>query len=523
MDKDMALIDVNLKSEGRVALKEFLPHKLAVGDEVDVYIARYEGPQGDVQLSHERARQEASWQYLNEAFRAQSPVDGVIVNQVKGGLTVDIRGTTAFLPGSQVDIRPSKDLSNFVGTTQQFIVLKIDGSRSNVVVSRRAVLEKNRFSGRQHLLATLEQGQHLDGVVKNLTDYGAFVDLGGIDGLLHITDIAWKRIQHPSEVLFIGQPIRVMVTRFNKETQRISLGMKQLEKDPWVNIMDRYKAGDKVHGVITNVTDYGAFVEMDEGLEGLVYVGDMLWCKKNVDPRQVVTSGQEIDAIILEIDTTKRRIALGLKQCTENPLERFSAKYPVGSEVEGEIKDVTEFGVLVRLPEGVDGAIHTSDLSWEPWEEVIHRYSVGNRVRMKVLGVNVAREMVGLGVKQLVEDPWAAQLSQWKKGQSVKGIVAKVLDQGIEIDLGNHVKTIIARNELSRNRADQNPQRFAVGDEVEARIVAIHPGTRHLVLSIKAQEFEEEREALAEYGVQNSGGSLGTLLEDALSAKVKKE
>jgi len=522
IDKDMALIDVNLKSEGRVPLKEFLPAKLAVGDEVEVYIDRYEGPQGDVQLSHERARQEAAWQQLSDSFHSKKPIDGIIINQVKGGLTVDIQGTIAFLPGSQVDIRPVKDLSHFIGTTQQFIVLKMDDSRSNVVVSRRAVLEESRASGRQHLLATLEQGQHLDGVVKNLTDYGAFVDLGGIDGLLHITDISWKRIQHPSEVLSVGQAIKVMVTRFNKETQRISLGMKQLEKDPWVNITERYKSGDRVYGVVTNVTDYGAFVEMDEGLEGLVYVGDMVWGKKNVDPRQVVSSGQEIEAMILEIDTAKRRISLGLKQCTENPLERFAAKHPVGTEVEGEIKDITEFGLLVHLPEGVDGAIHTSDLAWNATEDTLSRYSVGSRVKMKVLNINVAKEIIGLGVKQLSEDPWAIHFSQLKKGSSVKAVVSRILDQGIEVDLGNHIKTIIQRNELSRNRSEQNPQSFSVGDEVEGKIIAVNPDTHHIVVSIKAQEIEDEREVLAEYSSTEKGSSLGSLLEAAFDSKNKK-
>jgi small subunit ribosomal protein S1 len=522
IDKDMALIDVNLKSEGRVPLKEFLPAKLDVGDEVEVYIDRYEGPQGDVQLSHERARQEASWQQVSESFTGKKPIEGMIINQVKGGLTVDIQGTIAFLPGSQVDIRPVKDLSHFIGTTQQFIVIKVDGSRSNVVVSRRAVLEESRASGRQHLLETLEQGQHLDGVVKNLTDYGAFVDLGGIDGLLHITDIAWKRIQHPSEVLSVGQAIKVMVTRFNKETQRISLGMKQLEKDPWVNITERYKSSDHVHGVVTNVTDYGAFVEMDEGLEGLVYVGDMVWGKKNVDPRQVVSSGQEIEAMILEIDTTKRRISLGLKQCTENPLERFAAKNPIGSEVEGEIKDITEFGLLVHLPEGVDGAIHTSDLVWDSSEDVLSRYSVGSPIKMKVLNINVAKEIIGLGVKQLTKDPWAIHFSQLKKGSSVKATVCRILDQGIEVDLGNQIKTIITRNELSRNRSDQNPQQFAVGDEVEGKVITVNPDTHHIVLSIKAQEIDDEREVLAEYSSAEKGSSLGSLLEAVLESKNKK-
>jgi small subunit ribosomal protein S1 len=365
IDKDMALIDVDLKSEGRVPLKEFLPEKLSVGDIVDVYIDRYEGPQGDVQLSHERARQEAAWQYLSDSFHSRKPVEGTIINQVKGGLTVDIRGTIAFLPGSQVDIRPVKDLSHFLNVTDQFVVLKMDDARSNVVVSRRAVLEDNRSSGRQRLLATLEQGQRLKGTVKNITDYGVFVDLGGIDGLLHITDISWTRIKHPSEILKLNEEIEVMVTRLNKESQRISLGMKQLEKDPWLNITDRYKPGDKVQGEVSNVVEYGAFVRMDEGLEGLVHMGDMVWGKKTPNPHQVVKPEQRIEAMILDIDTTKRRISLGIKQCTENLLERFATEHPEGSEVEGEIQDITEFGLLVSLPGGLEGVVHQSDLSWE--------------------------------------------------------------------------------------------------------------------------------------------------------------
>lgn len=523
IDKDMALIDVNMKSEGRVPLKEF-SEKLSVGDVVDVYIDRYEGPQGDVQLSHSRARQEAAWQYLSDSYHSKRPIEGRIIASIKGGMKVDIQGTEAFLPGSQVDIRPVKDLNAFVDTTQQFIVLKMDDSRNNVVVSRRAVLEESRASGRQHLLSTLEQGQHLDGIVKNLTDYGAFVDLGGIDGLLHITDIAWKRIQHPSEVLSVGQLIKVMVTRFNKETQRISLGMKQLEKDPWLNINERYKPGDRVQGTITNVTDYGAFAEMDEGLEGLIYVGDMIWCKKNVDPRQIVSPGQQVETMILEIDTTKRRISLGLKQCTENPLERFAMQYPIGSEVEGEIKDVTEFGLLVHLPEGVDGTIYISDLSWDTEEDILSKYNPGSKIRMKVLNVNVAKEMIGLGVKQLVEDPWAAPCSKLEKGQTVKCIVSAVLDHGIEVDLGDHIKAVIPKQELSRERSQQVTTHFSIGQEIEAKIMSINLDTRHFALSIKAQEISEEKAAIAELGASNEKkSSLGSLLEEALDKQSKRD
>jgi small subunit ribosomal protein S1 len=526
LDKDMALIDVGLKSEGRVALKEFLPQKLNVGDQVEVYIERYEGPQGDVQLSHERARQEAAWHYLTDAFKMRKAVDGVIVNQVKGGLMVNIRGTMAFLPGSQVDIRPVMDLSRFIGSTQQFIVLKMDDSRSNVVVSRRAVLEESRASGRQHLLATLEQGKIVEGVVKNLTDYGAFVDLGGIDGLLHVTDIAWKHVARPSDALEVGQAIRVMVTRFNKETQRISLGLKQLERDPWVNIEQRYKVSDRMAGTVTKVTEYGAFVELDEGLEGLVHVSDMVWCKKNADPKQVVSVGQRVETMILEIDPTKRRISLGMKQCTENPLERFAAKYPVGTQVEGEVQDVTEFGVLVKLPEGVNGTIHVADLSWESDSEILSHYHAGQRIKIKVLSVNPAKEMIGLGVKQLSDDPWMDKCGHLRKGQSVKVVVRRVMESALEVELLDvpGVTTLIGRNELSRDRAQQNTSAFQVGQEIDAKLTLFNPESRNLALSIKAQEMDEERQVLADLGGEDekSGSSLGSLVEKALGKQAEK-
>jgi len=518
IDKDMALIDVDLKSEGRVPLKEFLPEKLSVGDIVDVYIDRYEGPQGDVQLSHERARQEAAWQYLSDSFHSRKPVEGTIINQVKGGLTVDIRGTIAFLPGSQVDIRPVKDLSHFLNVTDQFVVLKMDDARSNVVVSRRAVLEDNRSSGRQRLLATLEQGQRLKGTVKNITDYGVFVDLGGIDGLLHITDISWTRIKHPSEILKLNEEVEVMVTRLNKESQRISLGMKQLEKDPWLNITDRYKPGDKVQGEVSNVVEYGAFVRMDEGLEGLVHMGDMVWGKKTPNPHQVVKPEQRIEAMILDIDTTKRRISLGIKQCTENLLERFATEHPEGSEVEGEIQDITEFGLLVSLPGGLEGVVHQSDLSWESNDGALGRYNIGGMVRMKVLNVNLVKEMIGLGIKQLTSDPWMEKHGQFKKGQIVKALVLRTMDQGIEVDLSQGLHAIIQRAELSRDRTLQNTQRFSVGDEVQAKVTAFHPETHYIALSIKAMELDEEKDALVEYvEKEKSGGdSLRDRLMDAL-------
>jgi small subunit ribosomal protein S1 len=394
----------------------------------------------------------------------------------------------------------------------------MDDARSNVVVSRRAVLEDNRSSGRQRLLATLEQGQRLKGTVKNITDYGVFVDLGGIDGLLHITDISWTRIKHPSEILKLNEEIEVMVTRLNKESQRISLGMKQLEKDPWLNITDRYKPGDKVQGEVSNVVEYGAFVRMDEGLEGLVHMGDMVWGKKTPNPHQVVKPEQRIEAMILDIDTTKRRISLGIKQCTENLLERFATEHPEGSEVEGEIQDITEFGLLVSLPGGLEGVVHQSDLSWESNDGALGRYNIGGMVRMKVLNVNLVKEMIGLGIKQLTSDPWMEKHGQFKKGQIVKALVLRTMDQGIEVDLSQGLHAIIQRAELSRDRTLQNTQRFSVGDEVQAKVTAFHPETHYIALSIKAMELDEEKDALVEYvEKEKSGGdSLRDRLMDAL-------
>lgn len=515
MDKDMALIDVNLKSEGRVSLKEF-SHKLEVGDMVDVYIDRYEGPMGDAQLSHTRARQEAAWLHLSESFRNKKPVEGRIFAITKGGAKVDISGTEAFLPGSQVDIRPVRNLSSFLNSVHRFIVLKMDESRNNVVVSRRMVLEEERAAGREHLLATLEQEQILDGVVKNLTDYGAFVDLGGIDGLLHITDISWQRIKHPSEVLTEGQAIKVMVTRFNKENQRISLGMKQLENDPWSKIHESYAVGDKIEGVVSKVTDYGAFVSLPDGLEGLIHKADMVWCKKNLDTESVVKADQNVQVMILDIDTTRRRLGLGLKQCQQNPLEKFSQLYPVGSEVQGQIEDVTEFGLLVQLPEGVDGTVHSADLSWDNDEDALSNYHPGSMVKLKVLNVNVEKEMISLGIKQLTEDPLAEPLSQFQQGQTLKVIVCGINENGIEVDLGGFVRSFIPRSEISNIKNQQNPSQFSVGQEVEAKLVSVNPQARKFNLSIRSLEMEEEKAAMAEYSGNESRSKLGRLLEEAL-------
>lgn len=495
IDGDKALIDVHSKSEGRVDLKEFSPGVVAVNDQVDVVIVQFDGHNGLI-LSHAKARQEAAWQFLSHAYQNKLPVEGEITGQVKGGLTVNIKGTAAFLPGSQIDIRPVKDLSHFINTTQEFIILKMDDARSNIVVSRRVMLEASRASEKQNLLNTLEQGQILDGVVKNLVDYGAFVDLGGIDGLLHITDISWKRISDPSEVLSVGQMVKVMVTRFNKETQRISLGMRQLEKDPWVNITERHNVGDKIHGTITNVTDYGAFVEMNEGLEGLVYMDEMEWCKRTINPKEVVTIGQEIDAIILDIDPTKRRIALSMKQCTENPLKKFEEKHPVGSTVEGEIKDITEFGLLVRLPEGLDAAVNIRDLSWDydetkPFEHnkhILDHFENKEKVILKVLNINIEREIVGLGVKQLMTDPWITKASSIQKGKSLTVYVRHISEQGLEVSLDaegeDTIITMISKQDILKSGIAFDSHHYTLGQALEAKVLSFQPESHHLTLSL---------------------------------------
>ena len=521
IQKDMAVIDMGLKSEGRISLKEFGPEaNIKIGDVIDVYIERYEDRLGDVQISHEKARQESIWQKLVDAFETKKPVEGTIVNHVKGGLVVDLGGAMSFLPGSQVDIRPIKDLSTLMGLTQTFLILKIDGLRSNIVVSRRAVLEEARSTGRQSLLSTLAQGQKLEGVVKNITDYGAFVDLGGIDGLLHVTDIAWKRVQHPSEALSIGQAVSVVVTRFNKETQRISLGMKQLEKDPWLDIEKLCHVGDCVKGVVTNITDYGAFVELDEGIEGLIYVAEMSLSRKNVTPSQIVTEGQIVTIKILDLDLEKRRISLGLKQCTENPFEAFEREHPVGSTVQTTIKDVTEFGLIVELSSHIDGTIHKSDVSWtDSGEGLSAHYHVGDKVLAKVLNINVAKEIIGLGIKQLTQDSIDNEFSALEKGKTIECRVVQVHDNGLDVSVGKDIRTVIKRSDIAREVENQDPRQYSVGDVLEAKVVSVNPTLRKITLSIKAQAIYDENEAMADYNSQQEVSSLGRILEDALKKK----
>ena len=518
---EFAIVDVGLKSEGRVALKEFGPPGSSVevkpGDLIELYVERYEDRDGSIVLSREKARREEAWTSLEKAFEAQQRVNGTIYGRVKGGFTVDLGGAVAFLPGSQVDIRPVRDVGPLMGTPQPFQILKMDRARGNIVVSRRAVLEETRAEQRSELIQGLKEGMILDGVVKNITDYGAFVDLGGVDGLLHVTDIAWRRINHPSEALQIGMPVKVQVIRFNSDTQRISLGMKQLEADPWEGVAAKYPPGAKYSGRVTNITDYGAFVELEPGVEGLVHVSEMSWTKKNVHPGKIVSTSQEVDVLVLDVDSSKRRISLGLKQVQRNPWEEFLELHPVGSEVEGEIRNITEFGLFIGIGPDIDGMVHMSDLSWdEAGELAMAKYEKGQIVRAKVLDVDVEKERISLGVKQLAVDPAASVLEKVHKGDIVTCVVTAVQSNGIEVKVDDVLTGFIRRAELSRDKAEQRPDRFNVGDKVDARVVAVDRAARKLSLTIKGKEIEEDKAAIAEFGTSDSGASLGDILGAAI-------
>jgi small subunit ribosomal protein S1 len=529
IEKDVAVIDVGLKTEGRVALREFTgpgrQSTLNVGDEVEVYLERVENALGEAVLSRDKARREESWGKLEKAFNNNEKVQGVIFNQVKGGFTVDLDGAVAFLPRSQVDIRPIRDVTPLMNTPQQFQILKMDRRRGNIVVSRRTVLEETRAEQRQELVQNLEEGQVIDGVVKNITDYGAFVDLGGIDGLLHVTDIAWRRVNHPSEVLNIGQQVKVKIIKINHETHRISLGMKQLLDDPWQGIEEKYPLGAKFKGRVTNITDYGAFVELEPGIEGLIHVSEMSWTKKNVHPGKIVSTSQEVEVQVLEVDPVKRRISLGLKQTMRNPWEAFVEKYPPGSVVEGEVKNKTEFGLFLGLDGDVDGMVHLSDLDWKrPGEQVIDEYKKGDKVKATVLDVDVEKERISLGIKQLHGDPMLEGVAgELKKGDVVTCEVVAVKDAGIDVKIvGTDLETFIKRGDLARDRADQRAERFQVGQKVDARVIQFDRKARKVAVSIKALEVAEEKEAIAQYGSSDSGATLGDILGTALKQRGEK-
>ncbi|HEY4981574.1 MAG TPA: 30S ribosomal protein S1 [Pseudolabrys sp.] len=526
IEKDLAVIDVGLKTEGRVALREFAgpgrQNEIKIGDEVEVYLERVENALGEAVLSRDKARREESWGKLEKGFQNNEKVSGVIFNQVKGGFTVDLDGAVAFLPRSQVDIRPIRDVTPLMNVPQQFQILKMDRRRGNIVVSRRTVLEETRAEQRQELVQNLEEGQVIDGVVKNITDYGAFVDLGGIDGLLHVTDIAWRRVNHPTEVLNIGQSVKVKIIKINHETHRISLGMKQLLDDPWQGIEAKYPVGTRFKGRVTNITDYGAFVELEPGIEGLIHVSEMSWTKKNVHPGKIVSTSQEVEVQILEVDPVKRRISLGLKQTMRNPWEVFVEKYPPGSTVEGEVKNKTEFGLFLGLDGDVDGMVHLSDLDWKrPGEQVIEEYKKGDMVKAQVLDVDVEKERISLGIKQLQGDPMSqGAAGELKKGSVVTCEVTEVTEGGLGVKIvDTDLTSFVKRSELARERGDQRPERFAVGQKVDARVTQFDRKTHKVAVSIKALEVAEEKEAIAQYGTTDSGASLGDILGAALKQR----
>jgi small subunit ribosomal protein S1 len=534
IEKDLAVIDVGLKTEGRVALKEFAGpgrnNEIKIGDTVEVYLERIENALGEAVLSRDKARREESWGKLEKAFQNNEKVQGVIFNQVKGGFTVDLDGAVAFLPRSQVDIRPIRDVSPLMNNQQPFQILKMDRRRGNIVVSRRTVLEETRAEQRQELVQNLEEGQVIDGVVKNITDYGAFVDLGGIDGLLHVTDIAWRRVNHPSEVLNIGQQVKVKIIKINHETHRISLGMKQLLDDPWQGIEAKYPVGARFKGRVTNITDYGAFVELEPGIEGLIHVSEMSWTKKNVHPGKIVSTSQEVEVQVLEVDPVKRRISLGLKQTMRNPWEVFLEKYPPGTEVEGEVKNKTEFGLFLGLDGDVDGMVHLSDLDWKrPGEQVIEEYKKGDKVKAQVLDVDVEKERISLGIKQLTGGgagsgaaaaTEAGAPGELKKGAVVTCEVMDVKEGGLDVKIvGTDYSSFIKRSELARDRSEQRPDRFAAGQKVDARVIQFDRRTHKVQVSIKALEVAEEKEAIAQYGSSDSGATLGDILGTALKRK----
>ena len=525
---DDAIIDVRLKSEGRIPLKEFGKVEVNIGDSVDVYVDKYENKDGMIVLSREKARREESWIELEKQFSDGKRVDGMIFGRVKGGFTVDLSGAVAFLPGSQVDIRPIRDINPLMNNTQSFQILKMDRSRGNIVVSRRAVLEETRAEQRTELIKNLKEGQILEGLVKNITDYGAFVDLGGVDGLLHVTDIAWKRINHPSQALQIGQNVKVQVIRFNSETQRISLGIKQLEPDPWETVSAKYPVSSKFEGRVTNITDYGAFVELEDGVEGLVHISEMSWTKKNIHPGKIVSSSQEVEVMILDVDTNKRRISLGIKQCTVNPWKNFLSLHPIGSSIEGEIKNITEFGLFIGLIGGIDGMIHLSDLSWErSGEEIIKEYTKSNLVTAKVLDVDIEKERISLGIKQLSEDPFKEAVIGIERGDTVACSVSAINDSGIEVEVllsESKLKGFIRKSELARVRSEQKTERFSISDRMNAKVISIDSNTRKVSLSVKALELADAKQAMEDYAATDSdtGSSLGDILGEAIRKKQEK-
>ncbi len=522
IDHDIVVVDVGLKTEGRIPMREFLADEEfgnlpKLGDIIEVYLDRIENALGDAVISREKARREEAWTRLEKSFAATEPVNGSIVGRVKGGFTVELGGANAFLPGSQVDIRPVRDVGPLMGIMQPFAILKMDRARGNIVVSRRAVLEETRAAERNEIVNQLAEGEIRDGVVKNITDYGAFVDLGGIDGLLHVTDMSWRRVSHPSQVLNVGDTVRVQIVRINPDTQRISLGMKQLLSDPWDGVDEKYPLNGKFTGRVTNITDYGAFVELEPGVEGLVHVSEMSWTKKNLHPGKMLSTSQEVEVLVLDVDAEKRRISLGLKQVMDNPWDQFIADHPVGAIIEGEIKNITEFGLFIGLNAELDGMVHLSDIAWDvQGEEALQRFNRGDMVKARVLDVDIEKERISLGIKQANSDPLAG--GEYTRGQVLTVEVVESTSGGIEVAFGegNAIRSFIRKSDLSRERSEQRPERFAVGDRVDAMVTAFEKTARRVSLSIKAMEISEEKEAVAQFGSSDSGASLGDILGAAL-------
>lgn len=520
VDSGQAIIDFGFKTEGRVDLKEFARPGREVevkeGDKVEVYVDRFENAVGEAVLSREKANREAAWDRLEQANASNEHVEGAIFSRVKGGFSVDLGGAVAFLPGSQIDVRPVHDISALMNTPQPFQIVKMDRRRGNIVVSRRAVLEESSAVEREKAIAHLNKGDAVDGIVKNIVDFGAFVDLGGIDGLLHVTDMAWRRIHHPSEMIKVGEKIKVQIIKLNRESQRVSLGMKQLEPDPWEQVVTKYQVGTRTTGRVANITDFGAFVELEPGVEGLIHVSEMSWTKQVNHPGKIVSTSQEVEVMVLQVDAEKRRISLGLKQCLENPWDAFARNHPVGSAIEGPVRDITHFGLFIRMDGEIDGMVHMSDISWEEsGEEALKAYRKGQVVQAKVIEINSEKHRVALGIKQLQEDPFAKATGSLQPKSRVTVTVTDVQENGIEVSL-DEVPCFIRRQDLGRDRNDQRPDRFAAGERVEAQITSIDRENRKVNLSIKALEISTEEEAVRKYGSSDSGAVLGEILAPAL-------
>ncbi len=519
---DVVIVNAGLKSEAVIPAEQFKNERgeieVSVGDEVEVALDSVEDGSGETRLSREKAKRARTWTRLEQAFEKQEIIKGIINGRVKGGFTVEIDFVRAFLPGSLVDVRPVRDPGYLEGKVLEFKVIKLDQKRNNVVVSRRAVVEQEYSVERTELLEKLQEGAVVKGVVKNLTDYGAFVDLGGIDGLLHITDMAWKRVKHPSEVVQVGQEIEVRILKFDRERQRVSLGIKQLGNDPWQSIARRYPTGTRLFGKVTNIADYGCFVEIEEGVEGLVHVSEMDWTNKNVSPAKVVHIGQEVEVMVLDVDEERRRISLGLKQCKANPWKEFSDNYNRGDHVSGQIKSITDFGIFIGLSGGIDGLIHLSDISWDmPGEEAVRNYQKGQQVEAMVLAIDPERERISLGVKQLAKDPFSGWIAEHPKGTIVNGTVREVDAKGAIIDLGGGVDGHLRASELSRDRVEDARTILKVGDAVEAKFTGVDRKGRTIALSIKAKDMHEEAEAMQNYRTDAATGtSLGDLLKERM-------